>query len=95
MQPGGPACRKVGGVMGSIVQEPACAGEYPEGGGGFYGSPAAVKEAAFLCRAMRRCADCGGTPHWVSGRWAHGLWPCVGRLLAVNATATKYWTGST
>jgi hypothetical protein len=34
IQPGGPACRKAGGVMGSIVPPT------PEGGGGFYGRPA-------------------------------------------------------
>jgi hypothetical protein len=56
IHPESPVRRKAGGVIGSTGQEPACAGEYPEGGGGFYGTSATVKEATIFA------GKCGGMP---------------------------------
>jgi hypothetical protein len=73
-----------------IAKGPVFFAAYPEGGGGFYGTLAAVREAAFHCETIRRYADRGGTPHGVTGRRASGLWPGVGRLWTVNARATEF-----
>jgi ribosomal protein S11 len=53
-----------------------CINGSPAGGGGFYGTPAAVRDTAPLCRAIRRLQDWEKKPH--NGIRPPGARPMVG-----------------
>ena len=65
---------------------------YPEGCGGFCGTPATDAAGVPIWGILWRLWDWERKPHGISGRRASGLWPGVGRLWAENVTATERGT---
>jgi hypothetical protein len=64
----------------------------PKGMAGFYGSSAAIREAPSLQDNAAVAGLGGKSLTMVSVRRASGLWPGVGRLWAINVTATRFGT---